>query len=250
MLSSLEHFVVSLTYPPTLSAGLLACAGLAALLRMRRLAAASAALAFAWSLLWSIPQASDWLRGGLEARYPVVAESALPHADAIVVLGGGHYGWLKLPDIHIDQLESSRIAAGTRAWRSGRAPTVILSGGGAPGDTEARTMAAAAIKLGVPASALLLEEHSRNTQDNAHYTAALADRHGIRTVLLVTSALHMPRAMLQFRDAGIHATAVPVPEKADRSHWSDRWLPSRGALWRSGRAFKEYIALLAAHLHR
>lgn len=245
---NLQDSVVSLTYPPTLSAWLLAFAGFGWLLRARRLSAAVATAAIGWSLLWSIPQMSDWLRAPLESRYPVVADAALPEADAIVVLGGGNYGWLHRPGIRLDQLESSRIAAGTRAWLSGRAPIVILSGGGKPGDTEARTMAAAIVKLGVPASALLLEEHSRSTADNAHYTAALAERRRIRSVLLVTSSLHMPRAMLQFRNAGIDAIAVPVPEKADRSHWRDRWLPSRSALWRSGRAFKEYIALSAAHL--
>ncbi len=245
---SLQDSVVSLTYPPTLSAWLLACAGLGWWLRSRRLAAAIAAAAIAWSLVWSIPQASDWLRSGLESRYPVVADSALPRADAIVVLGGGNYSWLHRPGIRLDQLESSRIAAGARAWRNERAPIVILSGGGRPGDTEADTMAVAIAKFGVPASAVLLEEKSRNTADNARYTAVLAERHRIRGVLLVTSSLHMPRAMLQFRNAGIDATAVPVPERADRSRWRDRWLPSPSALWRSGRAFKEYIALLAAHL--
>lgn len=245
---SLQDSVVSLTYPPTLSAWLFACAGAGLLLRMRKLAAALAACAVAWSLVWSIPQASDWLRSHLENRYPVVADAALPHADAIVVLGGGNYSWMHRPGIRLDQLESSRIAAGARAWLNGRAPVVILSGGGKPGDTEADTMAAAIAKFGVPASALLLEERSRNTADNAHYTAALAERNRIRSVLLVTSSLHMPRAMLQFRNAGIDAIAVPVPEKADRSRWRNRWLPSRNALWRSGRAFKEYVALLAAHL--
>jgi len=250
MLSSLQAFVVSLTYPPTLSAWLLACAGLMLLLRLRRTACATAGLAIAWSLAWSIPRASDWLRGGLESRYPVVAAAALPKADAIVVLGGGHYGWVGRPDIRIEALESSRIAAGARAWFDGRAPVVILSGGGGGRDgTEARTMAAAIAKLDVPASAVLLEERSRSTEDNARYTAALANGRGIRSVLLVTSSLHMPRAMLEFRKAGIDAVPVPVPEKADRSRWRDRWLPSFGALWRSGRAWKEYAALLAAHLH-
>lgn len=250
MLSSLQSFAVSLTYPPTLSAWMLAGAGLLLLLRRRRLSAAIAGLALAWSLAWSIPCASDWLRSGLESRYPVLTPAALPKADAIVVLGGGHYGWVKRPDIRIEQLESSRIAAGARAWFGGRAPVVILSGGGGRSGTEARMMAAAIAKLGVPSSALLLEERSRSTEDNARYTAALASGRDIRTVLLVTSSLHMPRAMLEFGRTGIRAVPVPVPEKADRSHWRDRWLPSFGALWRSGRAWKEYAALLAAHLRR
>lgn len=245
---SIQDIVVSLTYPPTLSALSLACAGLCLLLRLRRMAAAIAVLALAWSSIWSIPQASDWLRSGLESRYPVVAETALPEADAIVVLGGGHYGWVNRAGISLDLLESSRIAAGARAWLSGRAPIVILSGGGGASGTEARMMATAIAKLGVPASALILEERSRNTRDNALFTTALAERRGMRRVLLVTSSLHMPRASLLFRKAGVDVVPVPVPERARRDTWQDRWLPSFGALWRSGRALKEYVGLLAAHL--
>lgn len=243
---TLQDLVVSLTYPPTLSACLLACAGAGLLLRMRKAAAAIAIFAIAWSLIWSIPQASDGLRGHLESRYPVVAEAALPEADAIVVLGGGHYDWINRPGIRVDDLENSRAAAGARAWLSGRAPIVILSGGG----SEAHTMAAAIAKLGVPASALILEDRSRNTRDNAMFTAALAKPRGVRRVLLVTSSLHMPRASLLFRDAGVEVVPVPVPERAMRATWQDRWLPSFSALWRSGRALKEYVGLLAVQLQR
>ena len=246
---ALQKFLVSLTYPLTLTLWLLPIAAALLLLRRRRAGLAVLAAAGLWSLLWSIPSASDWLRGGLEHRYAPVAEARLPKADAIVVLGGGNrYGWLDRPHVRPEDLESSRLAAGARAWLAQRAPIVVLSGGGEPGDTEAQAMAAAIGRLGVPSSALLLEEHSRNTRDNAFYTAALADARGIRRVLLVTSSLHMPRALLQFRNAGIDTVPVPVPEKANRAHWRDRWLPSRSALWRSGRALKEYAALAVAHL--
>lgn len=248
MLSLLMDLVVSLTHPPKLSLLLLGCGMLSLLLRRRRVAAALAVFALGWSLIWSIPQASDWLRGRLESQNPPVAAASLPGADAIVVLGGGHYGWLDRPGVQLEQLESSRVAAGARAWLAGRAPLVVLTGGGAPGKTEARRMAAAITRLGVPDSTLLLEERSRSTRDNAQFTAALVKPRGVRTILLVTSSLHMPRAALLFREAGFHVIPVPVPERADRSHWSDRWMPSRGALWRSGRAMKEFAALAVAHL--
>lgn len=250
MLSLLADFAVSLTHPPRLSLCLLAIGGLALLLRMRKPAAAFAAFAVAWSLIWSIPQASDGLRGLLESRYPPVAETALPKADAIVVLGGGHYGWLDRPGIQLEQLESSRVAAGARAWLAGRAPMVVLTGGGARGKTEARRMATAITRLGVPQEVLMLEERSRSTRENAEFTAALTEPHGVRTVLLVTSSLHMPRAALLFREAGFHVIAVPVPERASRTNWRERWLPSRGALWRSGRAMKEFAALAVTPLQQ
>jgi uncharacterized SAM-binding protein YcdF (DUF218 family) len=245
----LQKLGIALTYPPTLSLCLACMAALVLLCGRRRVGGMLMASALAGSLLWSGPSASDWLRGMLEQRYPVRGEASLPRADAVVVLGGGsRYAWLERAQVRPEDLKSSRLAAGARAWLAGRAPYVVLSGGGENGVSEARVMAAAIARLGVPASALILEDRSRSTYDNAVFTAELARRHDIRCVLLVTSALHMPRASLLFRNAGIRVVPVPVPERAHRLHWRDRWLPSRSALWRSGRAFKEYAALFTAHL--
>ncbi|HSR65843.1 MAG TPA: YdcF family protein [Xanthomonadaceae bacterium] len=247
VLHALGELVVALTYPPTLTAAVLMCAGLALLLRWRRLAVGLAAGAIAWSALWSVPEASDWLRHTLARQYPPVADAALPRADAIVVLGGGQYRWLRDPELDPYLLERSRLAAGARAWLEGRAPVVILSGGssGGRGLTEAGRMAEAIGRMGVPRSALLLEERSRDTAGNARFTAQLARQRHVRSILLVTSAVHMPRASLLFREAGLQVVPVPVPEGAERVGWRERWLPSPGALWRSGRALKEYAGLLS-----
>jgi uncharacterized SAM-binding protein YcdF (DUF218 family) len=56
----------------------------------------------------------------------------------------------------------------------------------------------------------------------------------------------MPRASLLFRQAGLDVVPLAVPELPRRADWQDRWLPSPSALWRSGRAFKEYAGLLGA----
>lgn len=248
MVTWLREFAISLTYPLTLSFWLLLVALLLLAVRWPRAGMSVVGLALAWSALWSIPMASDWLRSLLERQYPVVAESALPRADAIVVLGGGGgYRWMGRPDVDAYDLEGSRIAAGARVWLAGRAPLVILSGGGEGDNTEARKMAAAIQALGVPRAALILEEQSESTSDNARFTARLAERGDLLSVLLVTSSLHMPRASLQFREAGLLVIPVPVPERASRHHWSDRWLPSRSAIRRSARAFKEFAGLSAAH---
>lgn len=243
----LRSLMVSLSYPPVLSAWVLLLALLLVVLGRRRVAAGIAAAAIAWTGLWSLPSCSDWLRDTLIDRSPVVADShSLPRVDAIVVLGGGdRYEWMTRAEVDADELPYSRVAAGARAWQAGRAPLVILSGGRGGRDTEADGMARAITRLGVPASALLLEQRSRDTRDNALYTAQLAQTRGVHHVLLVTSAVHMPRASLWFRDAGIRVTPVAVPEPSPRTG-AARWFPSRGALWRSGRAIKEYAGLLGA----
>ena len=246
MFRVLRDFVTALTYPPALSLCLLLVGSVAAALRRRRSALALIAIALGWSLLWSVPRCSQWLRATLEDRYPVRSEKALPQTDAIVVLGGGSLRGLMSADAD-DALQSehSRLAAGARAWLAGRAPVIVLSGGGG-GRSEASWMAEVIGELGIPTSALILEERSRNTCDNARFTALLAAPRGLHRILLVTSSLHMPRASLLFRQVGFQVMPVPVPEPGIGPGWKARWLPSRGALWRSGRAFKEFAGLIAA----
>jgi uncharacterized SAM-binding protein YcdF (DUF218 family) len=247
----IHAIVVWLMYPLALTACLLLAGALALGLRRKVWGVALIAAGLGWSALWSMPVVSDALRMSLERAHTAVPARDLPHADAIVVLaGGGGYARMDRDGLDLDDMhDSSRIAAGARAWFAGIAPVVILSGGvGPPRHREADNMARVIARLGVPRKALLLEGRSHSTRENALYTAQLARRHGIHRVVLVTSALHMPRASLLFREAGLDVIAQPVPEIADREDWLDRWLPSRRALWRSGRAFKEYAGLLGATL--
>lgn len=239
----LRQALVALTFPLALTLVGLVVACIAWHFRWRRVAGVVAVLAIAWSGFWSIPRNAEWLRGSLEDRHAVESEAQLPHADAIVVLGGGGYTWISRPGVTLEKLKYSRLAAGVRLYRAGLAPTVILSGGGVGGRTEARNMARGMRKFGVPDSALLLEERSYDTTTNARYTAALARANGIHRILLVTSGVHMPRASLLFRRTGIEVFEVPVPEPTIGGSWADRWIPSPRALWRSGRALKEYAGL-------
>lgn len=243
----MQTFLASLTYPVNLSLCVFACGALALLLRRWRMGGALVVFALAWSLMWSVPWCSDRLRASLERRHAIVMVEDLPEADAIVVLGGGSYrAWKNRSELRPERLKSSRLAAGARAWLAGRAPVIVLSGGGDEGRSEAGTMATAIAMLGVPPSALILEKRSIDTRGNARETAAVMQQRGMRSALLVTSSLHMPRALLLFRQTGLEVIAVPVPEPATGGDGIRRWLPARSALWRSGRALKEYAGLAAA----
>ena len=247
-MSLLREVLVAMTFPLALTLAVLSFAAVLYVLKWKRTGVVLSALAIGWTVFWSVPRNAEMLRGSLEARHAIESPAAYPTADAIVVLGGGWYGWVQRPGVALDDLKYSRLAEGARLYKAGRAPRVILTGGGEGERTEARTMARGADRLGIPASALLLEEHSADTEGNARYTAQLAKTNSVRSILLVTSALHMPRASQLFRNAGLVVVEAPVPEppsvRGDR--WSDRWIPSPRALWRSGRALKEYAGLLAA----
>src|SRR3546814_12078091 len=95
---------------------------------------------------------------------------------------------------------------------------------------------------GIPDSAMVLENRSFTTHENALYTTRkLKERH-IDQILLVTSALHMPRAMAVFKKQGISAIASPSPPQIvvpDDSRFSF-WQPNLRALSASRSIVKEY----------
>lgn len=245
----LDKLLAQLLFPLGLMLACLAVAALLVALRRRRAAAVLAAAGLLWCLVWSLPVASDALRASLENRYPMQQAAALPRVDAVVLLGGGIHGepldW-PYPDLGP---AADRIWHAARLFKAGRADWVLVSGGSmqwnGPRRTEADAMARFLIDLGVPREALLLESASQNTHDNAVNCAAILRQRGFRRVLLVTSALHMPRAMETFRAAGIAAIpaatdfeVMPAPMQLLR------WLPDSDALDGSTRAFKEYVGLL------
>lgn len=95
--------------------------------------------------------------------------------------------------------------------------------------------------LGVPDEAIRLEERSRNTSQNAKFSAQWLQEQGVGRILLVTSALHMPRAVELFETQGLAVIpAATDHEVQERPLWQD-WLPASSALDGSARAMKELI---------
>ncbi len=203
-------------------------------------------LAFVWLWIWSLPMLSHWLGGMVENQYPQVPISALPQAQALVVLGGA----LSPPsgnnsDIDLNSA-ADRVWFAARLFHASKAPLLLLSGGSDPerhAFSEARAMAIFLADLGVPAQALLLEEQSRNTRQNATFSAALLKARGIDRILLVTSALHMPRAFALFTAQGLQVTPAATDFEASQAPPPGllAWLPDALALDGSGRAMKELV---------
>jgi len=206
-------------------------------------------LAFAWLWLWSMPVASSWLRGTIEYQYPPLALTKYPAVAAIVVLGGA------MAPPAGRSIESNLASAADRVWHAahlfhaGKAPLVLLSGGADRGQyrySEAQAMAVFMQDLGVPVGALLLEEDSRSTRENASFSARLLKDRGVGHILLVTSALHMPRALKLFSEQGFQVEAAPTDFESDQgASGLLAWLPDANALDGSGRAFKELVGLWA-----
>jgi uncharacterized SAM-binding protein YcdF (DUF218 family) len=131
--------------------------------------------------------------------------------DAIVVLAGGvlQPGTLR-PTADLSSYSRNRTTCGVDLYQQGWAPKLVFTGGsGNPfRDTlkDAPEMKRWAERLGVPREAILSEDLSRTTYENATETKHLL---GSASILLVTSASHLPRATALFRKQGFHVTPVP-----------------------------------------
>ncbi len=160
----------------------------------------------------------------LEWRHPSLSERALPSADAIVVLGGGTRQRLDPRPWHEVGEAGDRVIYAARLYRAGAAPVVVVSGGQGtldnPGTVpEANAMQDMLVDLGVPESAIYVEGLSRNTYENGVESARLLQANGWRRVLLVTSALHMPRAYAVFARHDLEITPAPTDYLLTYSDW-------------------------------
>lgn len=244
----LTKILSQITYPLLLTLLLAMAAGILSWRGGRRGGAGLLAIALGWLWLWSTPVFSDWLRAGLEQRYPSGLVELLPVVDAIVVLGGAMDAAVP-PERPYPNLGAAadRVWHAARLYRAGKAPVILVSGGNLPwSDTdrpEAEVMAELLQELGVPASAILRESASRTTRANRDFSVPLLRAHGIRRILLVTSALHLPRALALFQNSDLEVIAAPTDvEVVPRDPFHPlRWLPDAQALADSSRAFKEYF---------
>jgi uncharacterized SAM-binding protein YcdF (DUF218 family) len=137
-------------------------------------------------------------------------------ADAIVVLGNRPP---RRPDGTIAPELARRVRRGVELHRRGLAPRLLMTGGPAPdGSVEADVMAAEAMRLGVPASAIARERASRDTVENARLGLAVLCGDGPcrPRILLVSTPYHLRRAGRLFRCAGAEVIEVPSAAPPDR----------------------------------
>jgi uncharacterized SAM-binding protein YcdF (DUF218 family) len=243
----LSKVATLLLSPLGMAFGLIGLALLLAQLRRLRISKVLGVLALVWLWLWSMPVATHWLTSQIEGQFSQSPMASVPHAQAIVVLGGTvtpPSG--KSTEINLGR--AGRVWYAARLFHADKAPLVLLSGGGDLGHqafSEAHAMAVFLQDLGVPAQAIVLEEASRNTRQNAAFSASLLKARGLEHILLVTSALHMPRAFALFKAQGLQVTPAPTDFEASQEPPSGllAWLPDASALNGSALAMKELVGL-------
>lgn len=246
----LSKFIALFIYP----VGLLTCVLLAAAVLLMAGRVRAGRLLVIGAALFLFAAGNSWtaytLVRSLEDDYAAQPLDDIRNADVIVVLGGG-LGLPHPPRRHPHLgTGADRLLYALQLYRAGKAPHILLAGGNVFSQPDLESEAYYARELlslwGVPESAMAMETQSRNTIQNAEYSARLLEQRGWNDVLLVTSATHMHRAVLAFRHAGIEVRPAPTDFLAVDINQPEAlsWIPSASALSGTTHALHEYLGQL------
>lgn len=202
----------------------------------------------------SIPATANALRAHLEGQWPVPADAALS-ADAkgptLLVLAAG---WVRHgaqgPVAMLGERSWERLACAVELQRASGSPLMIFSGAPLPdgSDSIAGRMAHMAARMGVPAQHIAVEARSLNTYENLAFTEQRFNLTARGKVVLLTSAVHMPRAVAVARRVGLDVLPYPCDFRAE-SHLSwQHFVPSNAAPQSLEEVLHESIGLLVYRL--
>jgi len=193
---------------------------------------------------------SDKLLQPLEYRYPpLLSVENIQNIKWIIVLGGGHVSDPKLPATsQLSETSLVRLVEGIRLYRGIPKSKLILSGG-KPFEkkAEAKTMAEVAVAIGVKNQDLILEDLSKDTEEEARLIQQVVGRDRF---VLVTSASHMPRSMALFEKLGMDPIPAPTDYLAKESQEMNpnKFYPKAESLYKAETAFYEYLGWAWAKL--
>jgi uncharacterized SAM-binding protein YcdF (DUF218 family) len=247
----LKKIVTLLLMPMSLCLGLLGV-GILLLWVRRRIGAAKIVLTLGVLTLTalSFSAVANPLIKHFELWYaPLLDSSGMKDVKWVVVLGGGHASNPTLPpNAQIGNSSLARLIEGIRIHRELPGSKLLFSGGAVFDPVpEAETMAAVARMLGVSPDDMVLENQSKDTGQQAQFVQAIIQND---RCILVTSAIHMPRAMLVFEQKGLR----PIPAPTEFGDWMRketnpyRFFPGAGELRKVEAAFHEFLGLLWARV--
>lgn len=197
--------------------------------------------------LLSCPAVAVYLATHLLPQVAATTPEALKnqHVQAIVVLGGGvepHAPEYNSPNLKPDSM--ARLLYGRYLAQRTQLPLAYSGGVGWAGvgsqASEAEVAQQALTRLGGP-NLRWQEGQSRDTRENAQFSAQLLKADGVTRIALVTHAWHMPRSVRQFEAAGL----VVMPAPMGFIHSDERpvlqWLPSASGLRDSAWVLREWL---------
>jgi len=214
----------------------------------RRLAKILVTIAACGFLALSYPGTWRGAVVGMESRYPPldIGRPDLAGIGWVVVLGGGGNFNASLPATsQMSPPSEARLVEGIRIQKSLPDAKLLVSGGSeVPGESDALMMQDAARILGVSPQQIVIENTARDTPQQAEEIKRFV---GSDRFILVTSALHMTRAMALFAKQGL----APIPAPADfyikrryASFNAETFLPTSSGGPRADALFHEWLGIL------
>jgi len=203
-------------------------------------------ISFGWLmlLLLSLQPVADGLLRPIEDKYPTW--QGKQKVEYVVVLGGG-YTWDPnwAPSSNLINNSLPRLNEGIRLWMANPGSKMIFTGAAAKTNPVSTAEAGARVaeSLGVPRSAIITLDSPKDTEEEA---AAVKQAIGDAPFLLVTSASHLPRAMIFFEQAGLHPLPAPANQlaiEAPLNPW-EKLIPSPAWLMHSDRVGYETLGRL------
>ncbi|MBK1813876.1 YdcF family protein [Clostridium sp. YIM B02505] len=239
-------FITNLILPPGCFIILLIALGVLQYKREKRLPKL-ALIVVVLIYITSIPLTANFIIHSLEYKFNPPSKL---EGDVIVMLGGG--ASLSSPDISgIGSLSGSsanRLLTTARLHNKTKLP-IIISGGSVYGEsgTEAEIAKRQLIDLGLDEKDIIQEDKSRTTTENALYTSKLMEEHHFSKPILVTSAFHMERSIINFTNANIK-NAIPYPAdyftNAKLTIGFESFVPNSSSFDTTVIALHEYLGML------
>jgi uncharacterized SAM-binding protein YcdF (DUF218 family) len=202
------------------------------------------------------------LARSLEWQYPRL-DSNSP-VDLIVVLGGGTEPMLDPRPITEVNAAGDRIIYAAKLHQDYPDAKLLLSGGDIDfldqsSGTPAQDMQELLELMGVPESSMILQDKSQNTYEDALYSCEKIKAAGYQHVLLVTSAMHMPRSVKTFEKQGCEVTPAPTDYTITQAAWDQllhpsveafmiNLIPSYTNLSLVTKTMKEYLGIFTYHI--
>lgn len=244
----ISNLLAAVLLPP-LSLILLGAFGWILIKRHPRLGKSLITASFALLYLLASPLVADHLLDLLEKDIKPVRVEEIRRAQAIVILGGGAYR--DAPEYGQDSagtLTLARLQYGAHLHRMTGLPILVTGGNPEDGLPEAQIMRQTLENhFGIPVK--WVEARAFNTAQNARFSAEILLPAGIKKVLVVSHAWHMPRARYAFKKTGMIFLPAPTrfanpPPQNDTGYSLFDFIPNARALEKSYCALHELIGLV------
>lgn len=210
-------------------------------------------VALLWLLITGTRYVPDLLVYGLESRYDTYHPNVKPDSTLqtyIMILGGGSYADPEISPVEkLSRISLLRLNEGIRQYLLHPGSVLVFSGYSSNPPSQARLGAEAATSLGIPPEDIAILDQPKTTEEEVQAFKSFISDQNYR-LILVTSDIHMPRAVRWFRQYGLDP--IPAPggsilrkDSRNKKWW---WASDVSNFSKFSSACHEYIGLAFARL--